>query len=229
MFDIAEVKTRGREAFKKNYWPCVGASILLSIVTAGSAWMTTSQANSSSIDLQTTGLTNAETAALAMALLSLMMVSLVVSVVLHIFLSNPLKVGCNRFFKANVENPPASFGTISEGFGNYLHVFLTLFLSDLFIALWSLLLIVPGVMKAYSYRLVPFIIKDNPELGSMEVLKRSEEMMKGNRWQAFLFDLSFLGWWLLSAITLNIAGVFYVQPYYNNANAALYLSLRDQR
>ena len=129
----------------------------------------------------------------------------------------------------SVENPPAPLGIIGESFNDYGRVFVTMFLRDLLICLWSLLLVVPGIMKSYSYRLVPYILKDNPELTAKEVLARSTEMMAGNRWQAFKLDLSFIGWILLTVLTLGIAGIFWTNPYMQNTNAALYLSLKEQR
>ena len=81
----------------------------------------------------------------------------------------------------------------------------------------------------YSYRMVPYIIKDNPELSATEVITRSREMMNGNKWRAFLLDLSFIGWILLCVITLGIAAFFWVGPYMSSTDAALYLELKKQQ
>ena len=77
--------------------------------------------------------------------------------------------------------------------------------------------------------MVPYIIKDNPELSATEVITRSREMMNGNKWKAFLLDLSFIGWFLLSIITLGIAAFFWVGPYVYSTEAALYLELKDKQ
>ena len=139
---------------------------------------------------------------------------------------NPLQVGCFRFFYKNIEDPDTKLGIIKEGFGAYGHVFLTLLLRDLFLALWSMLFCIPGIIKMYSYRMVPYIIKDNPELSATEVITRSREMMNGNKGKAFLLDLSFWGWFLLGAVTMGLAFTFWAGPYYESANAALYLELK---
>jgi len=73
--------------------------------------------------------------------------------------------------------------------------------------------------------MVPYIIKDNPELSATEVITKSRKMMDGNKWRAFLLDLSFIGWLLLSLITLGIVGLLWTNPYMQNTNAALYQEL----
>ena len=153
---------------------------------------------------------------------------IVVSVLLKIFLFNPLEVGCYSFFKKNISDNSATLGSaLKEGFSNYVRVFLTLFLRDLFIALWSILLVIPGIIASYAYSMVPFILTDNPELSATEALKRSKQMMQGNKGRAFLLDLSFIGWYILSAITCGILGVFWTAPYYNSTHAALYAELKN--
>ena len=95
-------------------------------------------------------------------------------------------------------------------------------LSGLFIFLWGLLFIIPGIIKSYSYRMVPYILRDEPELSPMEVISRSRDMMNGQKLNAFILDLSFIGWALLTALTCGLAGIFYVGPYKAGTDAALY-------
>ena len=73
--------------------------------------------------------------------------------------------------------------------------------------------------------MVPYIVKDNPELSATEVITKSREMMNGNKWRAFVLDLSFLGWIILSIITCGILFVFWTYPYIESTNAALYSEL----
>ena len=146
---------------------------------------------------------------------------------IKIFIYNPLQVGGYAFFKENVLSGNAQLDEVMQGFRDYMKTFKTLFFRDLFVLLWSLLLIIPGFMKAYSYRMVPYIISEEPDLEPSEVLAMSERMMNGHRMKAFLLDLSFLGWFLLAAVTAGVAGVFWVFPYKNNTDAALYQELRE--
>jgi uncharacterized membrane protein len=91
--------------------------------------------------------------------------------------------------------------------------------------LWFLLLIIPGIVKLYAFRMVPFILADNPNIGYKRALNLSEQMTGGHKFNMFVLDLSFIGWFLLGLLAFFI-GVFFVLPYYNAAQAELYLTLR---
>ncbi len=238
MWEIKDVKARGRAAFKANYWVSVLVGFILTLLISGgtvagrnSMSDTTEQVPSevqsslNELGEAVDALPEDTKAAIALALLGGFIVILVIGIVLKIFVWNPIEVGCYRFFAKNVEHAPAPFGCVGEGFGNYGHVLVTLLVRDLLIILWTLLLIVPGIMKAYSYQLVPYIIKDEPKLSAKEVLARSSQLMYGNRWRAFLMDLSFIGWGLLGLLTFGIVNIFWTTPYFQSAQAALYLEL----
>lgn len=106
--------------------------------------------------------------------------------------------------------------------GHYGNVVKTMFFYDLYIALWSLLLVVPGIIKSYEYRMVPYILAENPGMDSKQVFEISKRMMNGQKMETFILDLSFIGWTLVAGITCGIAGVFYVAPYVNATNTELY-------
>ena len=233
MWTTGELKERGKAAFRKNYWRCVLTAFLLTLITGGAAYgggtwkfdqNMVEEGKSLWSSLQNYFAENQVSVYLAIALGVL---GIGIAILLKIFLLNPLEVGCSRFFQKNLETP-AEFKVVGEGFGDYGHVFGTLFRRDLFIWLWSLLFIIPGIIKSYSYRLVPYIIKDEPELSAKEVLLRSKALMRGQKWHAFVLDLSFIGWIILSALTLGVLSFFWVDPYIKSTNAALYLKLRDR-
>jgi uncharacterized membrane protein len=96
----------------------------------------------------------------------------------------------------------------------------------IFLILWSLLLIIPGIVKYYEYLMVPYLLAENPYLSREEAFAESKRMMDGEKWNAFVLDLSFLGWILLSELTAGLVGVFYVNPYVNGTHAALFEALR---
>ncbi len=147
---------------------------------------------------------------------------------LRIFLFNPLGVGCRRFF---VEDLYAPVGPdyIKAGFTpNYLNVVLVTFVRDIIVFLWTLLFIVPGIIKAYEYRMVDFLLADYPDMPYREALDRSRQMMDGEKMNAFVLDLSFIGWHIGAVCTLGLLGIFYVQPYQALTNAALYAALTDK-
>ena len=160
-------------------------------------------------------------------ILGVLAVVFVVSFLLSILLLNPLIVGCKRFFAENSRSP-AVLDEISYGFrSGYGRVVKTMLLTDVFLFLWTLLFIIPGIIKAYSYRMVPFILAEDPDISGREAINRSREMMDGNKWRSFVLDLSFILWILLSCITLGIVGVFYVFPYMSATEAELYHVLNN--
>ena len=159
----------------------------------------------------------------------LFIVLFIVIAAIHAFLFNPLEAGTARFFVRNL-NDKAEIRELAYCYDHgYLNVVKTVFLRDLYIVLWGLLLIIPGIIKSYEYRMVNYILAENPEMNTKEVFAMSRDMMRGNKWRAFVLDLSFLGWHLLSLITIGLAGIFYVFPYRNMTNAALYEYLRYGR
>ena len=85
-----------------------------------------------------------------------------------------------------------------------------------------------GVIKAYSYMLVPYIVAENPGIGHKEAINLSRKMMKGNKWRAFVLDLSFLGWKILSLLSFGLIGIFFTNAYTTAAKAELYLAIREK-
>jgi uncharacterized membrane protein len=132
---------------------------------------------------------------------------IVFAVLVKIICSNALEVGGCLFFKNNVEEESAKLTLIGEGFSDYAHVFVTLLLRDIFVVLWSCLGIFPGLVKGYSYRMVPYIVKDYPDLSETEVITLSRSMMDGNKWRLFCLDMSFIGWELLYLAPALLSGL----------------------
>ena len=144
-----------------------------------------------------------------------------------IFVLYPLQVGVRHYFLVN-SYYPAEPDEITFGFHHdYGNTVLTMLLTNLFLWLWTLLFFPIGFVKAQSYRLVPYILADNPGIGATEAITLSREMMDGHKWDAFVFDLSFIGWYLLNFLTLGILGILYVYPYHYAADAELYKAIRD--
>lgn len=172
---------------------------------------------------------NATRTALAVAIIVFLIVFTVIfafASLINIFLCNPLSVGLVRFFYKN-DKENAGLDNLGFSFSkNYLNIIKILFFRDIKLIGWSLLLIIPGIIKAYEYRMIPYILQDNPDMNSKEAFTLSKIMMSGNKWKAFVLDLSFIGWEILSALTLGILGIFYVNPYVFQTNANLYAALK---
>lgn len=119
------------------------------------------------------------------------------------------------------------FGVLFEGFQDYKRIFVTKLLQSIYTGLWMLLLVVPGVIKAYSYAMTDYILKENPDMNNNAAIEKSMAMMEGHKMRLFMLDLSFIGWALLAVLTLGI-GFFFLQPYVQVAHAAFYEDLKAQ-
>lgn len=149
-----------------------------------------------------------------------------VVILLDVFICNPIEVGCKRFYVRNL-NESAQIGNVGFAFdNNYKNITKTMFFRDLYTILWTLLFIIPGIVKSYEYQMIPYLLAENPQMSREQAFAESKRMMSGQKWRAFVLDLSFIGWNILSAITLGILGIFYVQPYMDATHAALYEALR---
>ncbi|MFW5604376.1 MAG: DUF975 family protein, partial [Bacteroidales bacterium] len=129
-------------------------------------------------------------------------------------LALPLSWGLTVSLLRNHREESVDLENLFDGFrgGRYTRVFCAIFLVNLFTFLWALLLIIPGIMKAFSYALTPYIIMDEPELTARQAITRSCEIMEGRRWKLFCLYLSFIGWGILSLLTFGI-GFLWLAPY----------------
>lgn len=144
-------------------------------------------------------------------------------------LALPLSWGLTVSLLRNHREESVDLENLFDGFrgGRYTRVFCALFLVNLFTFLWTLLLIIPGIMKAFSYALTPYILLDEPELTARQAITRSCEIMQGRRWKLFCLSLSFIGWGILSLLTFGI-GFLWLVPYMNASIAAFYEDARAE-
>ena len=117
--------------------------------------------------------------------------------------------------------------SIFEGFNDYTRVLGTYLLVYIYTILWTLLLIIPGIIKSLSYSMVPFVLKDNPELSFNAAIERSMAMMEGHKWEYFCLILTFIGWFLLLIITAGIASLW-VTPYMSATFANYYEAVKAE-
>ncbi|SDY28310.1 DUF975 family protein [Tindallia californiensis] len=145
----------------------------------------------------------------------------------RVFVGIPIEVGGRSFFLHGVTDGRADIGQLASIFKScyYLNIVKTMFLRGLYNFLWFLLLIIPGIIKHYQYKMVPYIMVEEPHLDSGEAIQKSIDMTKGQKMDLFVLDLSFIGWYLLGSIMFGI-GVFFVHPYYEATYAQLYHQLK---
>ena len=220
MWNRAELKMRGNMAFKKNYVSAVVVALLMGIFGTVSGESSARRVSENS-DIYSGNLFNV--GMITGLLAGIATVVILIVLVAKVFVGNLLKMGGYRFFILNQTAQPG-IGTLLDGFrsGHYVNIVLTMFLRDLFTALWSLLLVVPGIVKHYEYLMVPYIIAENPAMDYKEAFQISKQMMDGEKMEAFIMDLSFLGWDLLSAVTCGLLAIFYVNPYVQASFAEMY-------
>ena len=120
-----------------------------------------------------------------------------------------------------------SVGKIFVGFNDFGRIFLTILLEYIYVALWTFLFIIPGIVKAYSYAMTQYVLRDDPQIKYDAAIRRSMKLMKGHKMQLFLLDLSFIGWGILSILTLGI-GFIFLLPYVNTAHAHFYEDLLEE-
>jgi integral membrane protein len=142
-------------------------------------------------------------------------------------LALPLTWGYQTLFLGAVRGGEATAKDMFEGYNKELfsRVLTTTLLYYVYVFLWSLLLLIPGCIKAYSYAMTPYILRDNPEMKNNAAIEESMRMMDGHKLELFLLDLSFIGWAILSILTCCI-GFLWLVPYMNMARVNFYEDLK---
>lgn len=241
MWNRVELKARGKQAFMKNYWKCVLVAFVMALILGGGGNSGNTVRNASDVrdnlmdnsDYDSVGLA-IDTDSFADIIVSTIFSTVVIMIavfalLLSIFIFQPLAVGGCRFFLENtVENPSA--GRLLYVFQNgiYGKVVLTMFLKELYTFLWTLLFIIPGIVKSYEYRMIPYLLADDPNMSREDAFRLSKELMDGEKLNAFVLDLSFIGWQILNGFTCGILGLFFVNPYVQATNAELFVELKRQ-
>ncbi len=139
----------------------------------------------------------------------------------------PVMYGYSVTFLSLVRHEGLEFGHLFDGFKDYGRILGTQLLAYVYTILWTLLLIIPGIIKIYSYAMTHFILKDDPQLRYNGAIEKSMDMMNGNKMKLFLLDLSFIGWALLCLLTLGIGFLFLI-PYVKASHAAFYEDLKSE-
>ena len=225
MWTRIELKTRAKMLIRQNYWKNVIAALILSFITGSalsSASSRASNASNENTSIDITGITPGIVFAGIAAVSGILLIMLAVHLLLSYFLWGPLEVGARKYF-IDCENGNADLKSIFQmvTVGNNT-MRTTMLLKDVFCVLWGVLFIIPGIIKSYEYRMIPYLLAEYPGMDRKEAFQISKRMMDGQKMETFILDLSFIGWILLSAITCGIAGIFYVNPYREATFAELY-------
>jgi len=220
MWNRSDLKQTAKEKLKGFYWQAFLVSLIL-IITGGSH---------NRLDLSSSGSSTGTNGGgeFAFELIVIAFLGILIFVALRIFVGYILEVGGRKYF-IEFSRGNSQISYLLQYFDKkyYKNIITTLLFRGIYIFLWTLLLIIPGIIKMYEYRFVPYIIAENPELDHNQVLNLSSEMTAGQKLDILILDLSFLGWFLLGALFFGI-GVLFVQPYYDAVNAELYQKLKKE-
>lgn len=256
MWSRANLKANAKVAFKRNYWMCVVVALILGIVVGNSGSSAGSSIGQTTGNIMSEDYTSDNfndeyideyfeedsisesfgdifasgiSGVVATIGIVIVLIIMIIVLLLSIFLFGPLEVGCRNYFKMNAFEK-ADLNAIALGFkkNHYMKMVGTIFFRNLYTFLWTLLLFVPGIIKSYEYRMIPYILSDCPDMPRKEAFRISKEMMYGHKMNAFILDLSFFGWILLTIITCGIAGIFYVNPYIAATDAELFIAIREE-
>ncbi len=222
MWTREQVKTNAKAVMAKHYWMMMGVSALYSVL----AGIFSSSSSSFSSYLENSS--DSMPAEVIIILAFIVLAVSVVGIIFNIFVSNPLEVGKDRFYMCS-RLQQAAFGELfcafKSGKGYYLNIVKTQFLRRLYTGLWSLLFIIPGIIKSYEYYMVPYILAENPNISTARAFELSKIMTNGEKWNIFVLELSFMGWQILGMLACCI-GTYFVLPYMDSTFAELYEAMR---
>lgn len=212
MWERSELKTLAREALKGNYWKAFLVSLVILLATGKGSSIRDN-------DVREFIVNHPDYFIIIVAVFILV-------IAYRILLGYSLEVGSIKYYVQLCQYKNTQ-GCYSFAFDstNYKGIISTMFLMNVYAALWTLLFIIPGIIKAFSYKMVPYILADNPNMGANEAITLSRKMMDGNKFNSFVLDLSFIGWYIVGLLAL-VVGILFVNPYYDATNAQLYLVLR---
>lgn len=230
MWERGELKRRAKEVLRTSYWKAFVVSLILVILGEGAGIPSFNRnfGSSGRTEMTNSGIVS-DWGVLGPLLFIAVFIGLFIvllGIAFHILIGSPLIVGSQRYFKQSAEGE-VSMRNVGFSFrkDRYWAIVGTMLWRNFLLFLWFLLLIIPGIIKSYSYSQVPFILADNPNIGYGRAVELSKQMTHGQKFRIFVLDLSFIGWILLGLLALGI-GVLFVQPYVNATKAELYLDLR---
>lgn len=219
------IKVRAKGVLRFNYWKAFVVSLVLLFAGAGRNGGGSSNGGGRGYSNYAGPYSNEVTMVISRVVLFIASIAIII-IILRVLIGYMLEVGGRKFFIKAAEGE-SNMGYLGYCFheGRYSNVLITMLLRTIYTFLWTLLLVIPGIIKYYAYRMVPYILADNPTIGYNRAIELSNEMTQGQKWDIFVLDLSFIGWYFLGSLAL-LVGTLFVHPYDDATNAELYLVLR---
>ncbi len=215
MFVRAELKQKAKENLHRNLWLCIGVTLIFSLISGdlfGIQVDSTSYEYYFRMGLGTSGDVSMDFIYIPITSMIAIIV-LLASLAFKFLIINPIIIGHTRFYIEN-KHGKSSFETLFTYFNknDYWNVVKVMLFYEIYLALWTLLFVIPGIVKSYEYFAVPYILAENPNMDKDEVFEITKEMTKGSKFDLFVLDLSFILWILLALITFGLSSL-YVNPY----------------
>ncbi len=227
MMNSKQLRVKAWESLKGKYWMAFAVILVTGLIgSIGNSFISFGQNLSEVLGLVDPAEIDSTMAIGALVLNGVVMISAIIGLLFSIFVTDAITVGVSNYFIINTDSKP-SFADAFSGFKvKYGRNIGTLLLVGIKTVLWSILFIIPGIIKTYEYAIIPYILADDPEISSKDAFKKANQMMKGNKWRLFKLEFSFIGWAVLCVLTLGI-GTFFLIPYVNAANAEFYVELKN--
>ncbi len=230
--NTAELKSRAKQLLSKNYGYCLAVSLIMTITgfTSGGInfdFSTVTEAE----ELNEFSYVLEEIFTNPLVILGTILASLgaiVFGLAFSAFVGNQLRVGGCRFFLKNRKNYPTDIKTVFASYTDktFLNIAKVTIVRDIIITLGYWLFIIPGIIWTYQYFAVDYILAVRPDISRIEAFNLSKRVMNGHKMDLFVLGLSFFGWYILTACTCGILGVFYVTPYVELTNAEFFADVR---
>lgn len=147
--------------------------------------------------------------------------------ILNLIFGGPVALGVANIYLELIKNKKVKIERFFDGFKNFVNAFILNILITIFIVLWAIALIIPGIIAAINYSMAYFIMSEQPEISAMDAIKKSKLMMSGHKMEYFSFVMSFFGWFLLSLITFGF-GFLFLYPYFAASKAYFYQNLKGE-
>ena len=218
----SDLRARARQSLKGNYWNAVLVAFLAMIfgsLITGSGF---------NIDTETLQQLFGKVPRILTVYLAVVGSFAGVLSIVSFVLGGVVQLGYAKYLLKQHSGQSSDVKDLFSMFHMFKQGFLQSLLRAIYVFLWALLFIIPGIIKGYSYAMTPFILAENPKMTANEAITASKELMDGNKGDLFTLDLTFIGWHLLCALTCGI-GFFFLNPYKNAAYAAFYRDLVPQK
>lgn len=228
MLNSKELRVKAWESLKGKYWMAFAVILVTGLISSiGNSFVSFGQELGKVLGMVEPTELDHTMAIGALFLSGVVIISAIIGAIFSIFITNAITVGhCNYFIK-NTDSKP-SFGDAFSGFKvKYGRNIGTLLLVGIKTVLWTILFIIPGIIKSYEYAIIPYILADDPGISSKDAFKKAKQMMNGNKWRLFKLEFSFIGWFILCVLTLGIGTLFLI-PYVSAATAEFYVDLKNK-